>query len=111
MYFAYVATVLCVHFRTEDSDEVTRNALKDSGSDSGVDSDTHRTTNDTSLDKTYWIHRAAEVCHRMSVCLYVCCLNLFIVQLSMQLQQSSAYWSDKVRQLSSQLEEVTPLHQ
>ena len=47
----------------------------------------------------------------MSVCLYVCCLNLFIVQLSMQLQQSSAYWSDKVRQLSSQLEEVTPLHQ
>ena len=67
MYFAYVVTVLCVHFRTEDSDEVTRNALKDSGSDSGVDSDTHRTTNDTSLDKTYWIHRAAEVCHRMSV--------------------------------------------
>ena len=58
------------HCRTEESDEAARNAIKDSGSDSGVDSDTHRTTNDTSLDKTYWIHRAAEVCHcvpRLSV--------------------------------------------
>jgi len=38
-------------------------------------------------------------------------INSLILQLSMQLQQSSAYWSDKVRQLSSQLEESTPLHQ
>ena len=45
----------------------------------------------------------------LSVC--PCCVNSFILQLSMQLQQSSAYWSDKVRQLSSQLEETTPLHQ
>ena len=85
-----------------------RNALKDSGSDSGVDSDTHRTTNDSSLDKNYWIHRAAEVC----VIPHLSVLHkLFILQLSMQLQQSSTYWSDKVRQLSSQLEETTPLHQ
>ena len=45
---------------------------------------------------------------------YCSCLLLKLYppsQLSMQLQQSSAYWSDKVRQLSSQLEEVSPLHQ
>ena len=51
----------CVHFRTMESDEAARLALKDNGSDSGVDSDTHRTNNDSSLDKAYWIHRAAEV--------------------------------------------------
>ena len=60
-----------MHCRTEESDETGRIPLKDSGSDSGVDSDTHRTTNDTSLNKTYWIHRAAEVCHSVSVCLSV----------------------------------------
>ena len=41
---------LCVHFRTEDSDEVTRNALKDS--DSGVDSDT---THIVPLMTHHWI--------------------------------------------------------
>ena len=45
--------------------------LRTAGVTVGVDSDTHRTTNDTSLDKAYWIHRAAEVCHRISVCLSV----------------------------------------
>lgn len=56
--------------RTEESDEAARIALKDNGSDSGVDSDTHRTMNDSSLDKAYWIHRAAEVSESTAV---LCC--------------------------------------
>ena len=75
--FLWKLNILCEPYRTEESDEVVRNALKDSGSDSGVDSDTHRTTNDSSLDKAYWIHRAAEVCCNMSVCLYMWCLTFF----------------------------------
>ena len=62
-----------------------------------------------SIKLTGYIELQRFVIAYLSICL--CHFNLFILQLSMQLQQSSAYWSDKVRQLSSQLEEATPLHQ
>lgn len=58
------------------------------------------------LDKEFWIRRAGEVgfcrANDAGMMCFVCCVC--VLQLSVQLQQSSDYWSQKVRELSIQLE-------
>lgn len=66
------------------------------------------------LDKEYWIRRAGEVSVMGSngigladiflLLSLLASLSLFLSQLSVQLQQSSEYWAQKVRELSIDLE-------
>lgn len=63
--------------------------------------------------KEYWIRRAGEV----RLCVYVQVSESYLLlhlslspQLSVQLQQSSEYWTQKVRELSIQLERCQEAH-
>lgn len=65
-----------------------------------------------SLDKDYWISRVGEVSttftvlkHQSERILYSNGMKVILsLQLSLQLQQSSEYWTDKVKDLNLQLE-------